>query len=154
MSLSNFAQRWLPKSSGIGPLFKSAALTANSRCLSLTIASTESSQIHVLEHLPNLPAFLAEARRLLNPSGRLLVVIPCEGGWGYSAGRRVTSKRMFERRYRTPYEPFIAAEHVNKANEILEELERYFVVEKSEYYPMKVPVIHLNLCIGLTLSAL
>jgi len=110
--------------------------------------------IHVLEHLPNLPAFLAEARRLLNPSGRLLVVIPCEGGWGYSAGRRVTSKRMFERRYRTPYEPFIAAEHVNKANEILEELERYFVVEKSEYYPMKVPVIHLNLCIGLTLSAL
>jgi hypothetical protein len=61
---------------------------------------------------------------------------------------------MFERRYHTPYEPFIAAEHVNKANEILEELERYFVVEKSEYYPMKVPVIHLNLCIGLTLSAL
>ena len=110
--------------------------------------------IHVLEHLPNLPAFLAEARRLLNPSGRLLVVIPCEGGWGYSAGRRITSKRMFERRYHTPYEPFIAAEHVNKANEILEELERYFVVEKSEYYPMKVPVIHLNLCIGLTLSAL
>src|SRR5438477_7430164 len=47
--------------------------------------------IHVLEHLPNLPAFLREARRLLSKvTGRLLVVIPCEGGLMYSLGRQVT----------------------------------------------------------------
>jgi ubiquinone/menaquinone biosynthesis C-methylase UbiE len=40
--------------------------------------------IHVLEHLPNLPACLAEAWRLLRKtSGQLLAVIPCEGGFAY-----------------------------------------------------------------------
>lgn len=110
--------------------------------------------IHVLEHLPNLPAFLNEARRLLNKRrGRLLVVIPCEGGWGYSLGRQFTSKRMFERRYGLSYEPFIAAEHVNQADEVLEELGSQFVVEESSYYPLRMPIVHLNLCIGLTLKA-
>ena len=41
--------------------------------------------IHVLEHLPDLPAALAEIRRLLKPSGRFVVVIPCEGGPGVLA---------------------------------------------------------------------
>lgn len=37
--------------------------------------------IHVLEHLPNLPACVREAWRLLDRRhGQLLVVIPCEGG--------------------------------------------------------------------------
>lgn len=111
--------------------------------------------IHVLEHLPNLPAFLGEAKRLLSKAvGRLLVVIPCEGGLGYSLGRQVTSKRMFERRYGLPYAPFIAAEHVNSAAEIVEEIKRSFAIEDTEYYPLGVPLIHLNLCIGLTLRPL
>jgi SAM-dependent methyltransferase len=108
--------------------------------------------IHVLEHLPNLPVFLDEAHRLLSKEiGRLLVVIPCEGGWAYSLGRQFTSKRMFERRYGLPYSSFIAAEHVNQAREILQELKRFFIIEQSKYYPLAVPVIHLNLCIGLKL---
>ena len=37
--------------------------------------------IHVLEHLPNLPACIAEAWRLLDKDrGQFLAVIPCEGG--------------------------------------------------------------------------
>ena len=36
--------------------------------------------VHVLEHLPNLPAALRELKRLCNPqTGVLQVVIPCEG---------------------------------------------------------------------------
>lgn len=35
--------------------------------------------IHVLEHLRNLPAALAEIRRLLKPDGFFDVVVPCEG---------------------------------------------------------------------------
>jgi 2-polyprenyl-3-methyl-5-hydroxy-6-metoxy-1,4-benzoquinol methylase len=108
--------------------------------------------IHVLEHLPNLPVFLQEARRLLRKgTGRLMVVIPCEGGLGYTLGRRFTSKRMFEARYHTAYEPFIAAEHVNLAREIMEELKTCFTVEQSSYYPLVLPLVDLNLCIGLTL---
>ena len=111
--------------------------------------------IHVLEHLPNLPAFLREARRLLRKdTGRFLVVIPCEGGLGYTVGRRFTSKRMFEARYHVAYEPFIAVEHVNKAREVLKELGTLFCVEHSSYYPLLVPLVDFNLCIGLTLRPL
>jgi len=111
--------------------------------------------IHVLEHLPDLPAFLREARRLLRRgTGRLLVVIPCEGGIGYTLGRAFTSKRMFEARYHIAYEPFIAAEHVNQAREVLEELRALFCVEHSSYYPLLLPLVDLNLCIGMTLRPL
>ncbi len=110
--------------------------------------------IHVLEHLPNLPGFLAEARRLLDERrGELLVVIPCEGGLGYSLGRRITSQRIFEKRYNQSYRPFIEAEHINNAGEILHELRKTFVVEKVSWYPLRVPSVHLNLCIGLVLRS-
>ncbi len=59
--------------------------------------------IHVLEHLPNLPAALAEIRRLLKPTGRFVVVIPCEGGLAYSLARRVSAQRVFEKRYKMSY---------------------------------------------------
>jgi SAM-dependent methyltransferase len=108
--------------------------------------------IHVLEHLPNLPAFLHQANRLLNKDrGQFLIVIPCEGGLGYSLGRRLTSQRIFENRYRQPYGPFIACEHVNQADEVVFELEREFSVEQTSWYPLKMSSIHMNLCIGLAL---
>jgi SAM-dependent methyltransferase len=108
--------------------------------------------IHVLEHLPNLPAFLREARRLLNKViGRLLVVIPCEGGLMYSLGRQVTSKSMFQKRYNWSYDEFIATEHVNEAAEIFDEIDQLFCAENKSYYPMLVPSLNLNLCVGMTL---
>jgi SAM-dependent methyltransferase len=108
--------------------------------------------IHVLEHLPDLPAFLRNARGLLAREGRFQVVIPCEGGFGYEIGREFTSKRIFERRYGRDYKPFIEAEHVNTAREILPELYANFRVLDRAFYPLRVPSIDVNLCIGLTLS--
>jgi SAM-dependent methyltransferase len=109
--------------------------------------------IHLLEHLPNLPAFLRNVRRLLAPGGFLQVVIPCEGGLGYSIGRAITSKRLFERRYRMDYSPIIKSEHVNTALEVLGELNREFVVRDREFYPLRVPLVDVNLCVGLTLTS-
>ncbi len=106
--------------------------------------------IHVLEHLPNLPAALEEVVRLLRPGGAFAVVIPCEGGLGYSVGRRFTSRRDFERRYRTSYRWLIDSEHVNQAHEILRELRRRFELADVAYFPCCVPLIDLNLLIGLT----
>jgi SAM-dependent methyltransferase len=109
--------------------------------------------IHVLEHLPNLPAFLGEANRLLNKDhGQLLVVIPCEGGLGYTLGRRFTSQRIFEKRYKQSYKPYIQAEHVNQASEVLFEIKKIFSTEWEYWYPLRIPSIHLNLCVGLTLK--
>lgn len=107
--------------------------------------------MHILEHLPNLPMFLKQACRLLSDNGVLQIVIPCEGGIGYSLGRALTSKRIFEKRYKLPYGEFISYEHVNNAREIVKELKKYFILKDRKFYPSKIPFIDANLIIGLTL---
>ena len=106
--------------------------------------------IHVLEHLPNLPAALAEADRLLKTGGVLSIVLPCEGGFAYTLGRQMTTQRWFERRYGTSFDPFIKSEHVNVVPEIVEELDRRFLRQHSAWFPFKVPTVHANVCVGFT----
>jgi ubiquinone/menaquinone biosynthesis C-methylase UbiE len=108
--------------------------------------------IHLLEHLYNLPAALDEVARVLRPDGLFSVVIPCEGGRLYSLGRRVTTKRIFEKRYHMPYEWMIRQDHCNTAREVLTELERRFRVRKRSFFPLKVPTVDMNLMVGLELS--
>lgn len=108
--------------------------------------------VHVLEHLPDLPAAVRELRRLCDPRrGVLQIVIPCEGGLAYSLARRISAQRIFERRYKQPYRWFIEREHVNRPDEILEELRPSFAVTHRAFFPLPVPSVALNLCIGLTL---
>jgi len=109
--------------------------------------------VHVLEHLPDLPACVREAWRLLDKRrGQLLVVIPCEGGPAYSLARRISAQRIFERTYRMPYGPFIKREHINVPAEILTELGRYFDVDQRRFFPLPfAPIVAVNLCIGLAL---
>lgn len=106
--------------------------------------------IHVLEHLPNLPQALAEARRVLRPNGVLSAVIPCEGGLLYTLGRNFSARPLFERRYGQSYDWFIASEHINRPAEILEELNRYFIIRHRRDFPLRLPLVDLNLVIGLT----
>ena len=107
--------------------------------------------IHVLEHLPDLPAAIREIRRLIKPSGRLCAVIPCEGGLAYGLARRISAKRIFEKRYQMPYDWCIQSEHINMPNEILEELGRSFEIESRSFFPLKIPSVTFNLVIGLCL---
>lgn len=106
--------------------------------------------IHVLEHLPNLPAALDELRRVLAPQGILSVVLPCEGGIAYSLGRRLTTQRVFEKRYGVSFDWCIQSEHVNSLAEVVQELELRFTKEESSWFPSKVPNVHLNVCAGFT----
>ncbi len=108
--------------------------------------------IHVLEHLPDLPAALNEVYRLLRPDGRFDVVIPCEGGTTYTLARNISARRLFEKRYSMSYTWFVQSEHVNTPDEILTELKQRFIVNHSCYFPLLVPSIALNLVIGLRLS--
>jgi SAM-dependent methyltransferase len=107
--------------------------------------------IHVLEHLPNLPAAIAEAHRLLKPDGRFVIVIPCEGGLAYSLARRISAQRIFERRYKMPYKWFIESEHINLPDEIREECAVFFREQRVRHFPLVAPVTTLNLVIGLEL---
>lgn len=110
--------------------------------------------VHVLEHLPNLPACVREAYRVLNKErGQLLVVIPCEGSPAYSLARRISAQRIFEKTYKMPYKVFIGREHINLPAEILEELDPYFTIEGRSFFPLPfLPFILNNLAIGISLK--
>jgi SAM-dependent methyltransferase len=106
--------------------------------------------IHVLEHLPNLPAALDELRRIMRPGARLSVVLPCEGGWLYTLGRRLTTQRVFEKRYGMSFDWCIQSEHVSIVPEIVHELDLRFTRDHSEWFPTRLPTLHANICVGLT----
>ena len=109
--------------------------------------------VHVLEHLPNLPAAIREAHRLLNQThGRFLVVIPCEGSPAYSLARKLSAERVYRKRYGGSYKWFYTREHVNRPHEILAELDPYFTIEARDFFPLPfLPFVFNNLVIGLSL---
>lgn len=105
--------------------------------------------IHVLEHLPNLPAALKEARRLLNPErGVFVFVIPCIGGLTYRFAQQISAARIFRKRYGKPYSWFIDREHINPPQEILDEVENYFTIDRKQFFPALLPFLNLNICVG------
>jgi SAM-dependent methyltransferase len=110
--------------------------------------------IHVLEHLTDLPAALDEVARVLSSEGRFDVVIPCEGGLAYAVARRISAQRIFEREFGMSYEWLIRSEHVNVPWEILQELRKHFRIVESRYFPFRIPLVALNLVIGLRLQPL
>ncbi|MEO7414940.1 MAG: methyltransferase domain-containing protein [Opitutaceae bacterium] len=109
--------------------------------------------VHVLEHLPNLPATIRESHRLINKErGRLLVVIPCEGSPAYSVARKISAERVYKKRYGGDYSWFYKREHINLPHEILAELNPYFTIEAKSFFPLPfLPFIFNNLVIGLSL---
>ena len=107
--------------------------------------------VHVLEHLPNLPAAIGEIRRILKPDGVFSIVIPCEGGLATKMARAISARPHFEKRYGMSYDFFIHSQHINMPHEIIEELEAHFSVFHRSWYPLLVPSVHLNLFIGMTL---
>lgn len=109
--------------------------------------------IHVLEHLPNLPAAVREMHRLCDKTrGVLSIVIPCEGSLAYSIARKISAQRVFEARYKQSYRWLIEREHINLPHEIFEELAPYFSQTSSSYFPIPVPLEFCNLCIGMTFT--
>jgi SAM-dependent methyltransferase len=109
--------------------------------------------VHVLEHLPNLPATIREMHRLCDKAhGVFLVVIPCEGSLATAIARRISAKRIFEKRYGQPYDWFIQREHINRPKEIFAELVPHFEVMHHAFFPIPIPLLFCNLFVGLTLK--
>jgi len=106
--------------------------------------------IHVLEHLPNLPAAIDEIDRVLMPGGLVSVVLPCDPGLAYELARKISAERVFKAKHKMPYRWFVRREHINSPKEVLHEIKRKFKIFDRVYFPLAVPVINLNLCIGVT----
>lgn len=108
--------------------------------------------VHVLEHLPDLPAAIREAYRLCDKErGTFQIVIPCEGSPAYGFCRRISAQRVFEKRYKQSYRWFIEREHINLPWEIMQEIDPYFLIESRAYFPIPVPFEFCNLCIAMNL---
>jgi SAM-dependent methyltransferase len=108
--------------------------------------------IHVLEHLPDLPAALAEISRLLKPDGVFDVVIPTDGGFAYNLARRISAERFFKKNFKMDYGPIIKNEHVSTYDEITEVLFAKFRLQTRSFFPCLVPISGLNLCVGMRLG--
>jgi len=106
--------------------------------------------IHVLEHLPDLPAAVAEVERVLKPDGVFSVVLPCDPGLAYEVARKISAERLFKARYKVPYRWLIRREHINSPAEILHVIRQRFSIFDSAFFPLMVPLINLNLCVGVT----
>ncbi|MSU70588.1 MAG: SAM-dependent methyltransferase [Opitutaceae bacterium] len=109
--------------------------------------------VHVLEHLPNLPAAIREAYRLVNKArGQFLIVIPCEGSPAYSFARKISADRVYRQRYGGSYQWFHTREHINRPHEIFAELDPYFTIAARSFFPLPfLPFVFNNLVIGLSL---
>ena len=108
--------------------------------------------IHILEHLPNLPFAINEVSRVLKSSGLFQIVIPCEGSMAYTLARKISAKRIFEKKYKTSYDWYIKTEHVNLPDEIIIELKKKFAIIKETYFPIPISIQFCNLCIALDLK--
>jgi SAM-dependent methyltransferase len=106
--------------------------------------------IHVLEHLPDLPAAIAEAHRVLKPNGIFSVVLPCDPGLAYEFARKISAERIFKARYKLPYRWFARREHINSPAEIMDVIGKRFDIFDTVYFPLLLPIVNLNLCIDLT----
>jgi len=110
--------------------------------------------IHVLEHLPNLPAALDQIHRVLRPTGFLSGLIPCDPGLAYSVARNISARRIFEKRYKQSYDWFVVSEHINLPDEVISQLHARFSIIHQTYWPLRIPIVGPNLVIGLTLTHL
>jgi SAM-dependent methyltransferase len=106
---------------------------------------------HVLEHLRDLPVAIAQIKKAMKPGAAFDVMLPCEGGLMYSLGRQVTTARYFKKKFKRDFKKFISQDHVNTAAEVVKLLRTEFSVEFTVYYPIRIPSVHVNLCVGLRL---
>ena len=107
--------------------------------------------VHVLEHLPDLPRAAVELHRILRKDGILSIVIPCDPGIAYEFARKISSERIFRRRYKMPYKWLMQREHINSPAEVKAILNDGFQETDRTYFPLNmIPMVSANLCLGLT----
>lgn len=108
--------------------------------------------VHVLEHLPNLPAAVDELWRVMKEGAIFSVVIPCDPGVAYEFARRISSDRIFRKRYKMPYSWLMQREHLNSPAEVTSVVGKRFRRMDRKFFPLKIPIVNANLCVGLTYS--
>jgi hypothetical protein len=83
--------------------------------------------------------------------GVFSIVIPCDPGIAYEFARKISSERIFRRRYKMPYMWLMRREHVNSPAEIMSVMKNGFEEKQRTFFPIKmIPIVSANLCVGIT----
>lgn len=90
-----------------------------------------------LEHIYPLAPYLEEISRVLRSDGYLIGAVPAEGGVAWGLGRMLTSRRWFKKNTSIDPDKIICWEHPNFADDIISELDQYFVRAKLELWPIR-----------------
>jgi SAM-dependent methyltransferase len=123
----------------------SAALSSQS---ALPLADADYDVVisfYSLEHIEQLEAFVLEIERVLRPGGILIGGIPCEGGLAWGLGRYFTSRRYIRKYFDFDPDKIICWEHPNFASNILGHLDARFEPLRRGFWPLKAPLIDINL---------
>ena len=103
---------------------------------------------YALEHIVELEKYIAEIKRVLKNGGLFIGGIPAEGGLGWGLGRYLTSRVWFKKNTNIDLYKIICWEHVNYSDEIMRILKQQFKINKIKYWPLRLPIIDMNLIIS------
>jgi SAM-dependent methyltransferase len=100
-----------------------------------------------LEHLYPFDQHLNEMLRVLKPGGRVIGAIPAEGGLAWGLGRYLTTRRWFKNNTTINPDKIICWEHPTMADEILTSMSDKTKDAKLSFWPLKIPLIDINLVV-------
>lgn len=99
---------------------------------------------HVLEHLPEPHRVLQEWARVLKPGGVLSLVLPCDPGIAWRAGRALGPRAAAQKRG-IEYDYWMAREHINPIGNLVQFVRYYFPDRREIWSPIGAPLTDINL---------
>ncbi|MDP3963782.1 MAG: methyltransferase domain-containing protein [bacterium] len=106
--------------------------------------------IYNLEHLWFLDDALKEVQRILLSDGSFYVGLPAEGGLAWTLGRKISTERMYKKRYGFDYGRVMQIEHCNTAKKVIDRCAAHFSSARRTFFPLPLlPLISCNLTISL-----
>ena len=110
---------------------------------------------HVLEHVPAPEEALLKWASLLEGNGILSIAIPCQPGWLWRLGQRLTAPKQIKSYRLTGFQEYDllnSREHINDTQRLLKIIRFYFRKARIIWFPLMVPIIDFNLLCIIHLS--
>ncbi len=99
---------------------------------------------HVLEHLSEPHKVLREWNRVVKPGGIISILLPCDPGILWSAGRGLSGYKKYLKNGVDMYY-WMAREHINPIGNLVKFIQYYFENVKEIWWPSRIPSSNLNL---------